>query len=130
MPERDEELSALLNDLRALSARQSRAVFGSLTRFERVRIQALLEAVPDDARRVEPAAIFSPPVASRIAAARGDAIERGSCHLTDATRGRLLDLAEQARGQGGGVSQAEHPATAKSLMSILAAFVAPVLGSR
>jgi hypothetical protein len=130
MRERDEELAALLTDLRALSGRQKRAVLGSLSQFERVRVQALLSAAPDEIGLGGPQAMFSPSVASRIAAARSHDTGQSACVLTDATRHLLLELAERARSHGDAMTQAPAKAPPKSLMAALASFVAPARVAR
>jgi hypothetical protein len=94
-------LASLASDLLALTARDRRAILASLTKFERTRIEAILEReaarAKDGPNSVSPEfAGFSPWLAARLRQANdrtGD-VRFGAC-LTDTTREAMLDLADR-----------------------------------
>ena len=98
MPE-SEDFANLATEFRGLSAAQQREIRGSLTTFERIQFDALLNA-PDDLTIIredcEAPGIFSSWLGQHIRSAEADGHGPGRSAITPLARAALLELAQAA----------------------------------
>ncbi len=122
MPEADSP-AALVDDLKALSARERREVLAALSPFERAQVAALIEARSNPAPA--PAASFSR-YSLWLARHLQEVEDGGGGNLTPATRRVLAEAAAEPAVGGGDGPEGRDPKR-RSLLDALAQRLSPVL---
>lgn len=117
-------LGGLADELRALSARERKAVLAALSPFERAQVDALLEAAAAPAQPAAPDySIFSPWLACHL---KPDDAAAGDRNLTPATRRLLAEAAgDLLRGPAAGSEAAAPAPKRRSLADAVAQFLMP-----
>ncbi|HEY0148103.1 MAG TPA: hypothetical protein VGB70_03790 [Allosphingosinicella sp.] len=113
-------LSALAADLKALPARDRRAILGALSAFERAEVAVLLEVSGQGERQDEPDfSAFSPWLAEHL---KGAASENSK--VTPATAGLLAEIAAAQAAKPAG-EQGASGARRRTLAAAIAAWLLP-----